>query len=61
MKLKQKQNPNTWIIINQSKKFYSKILEKKMEQIMQMQDDIHKLKKMMDSVFEKMHVFHSLL
>ncbi|GAB9472021.1 dihydrolipoamide acetyltransferase [Globisporangium polare] len=24
-----------------------------MEQIMQMQDDIHKLKKMMDSVFEK--------
>lgn len=26
-----------------------------MEQIMQMQDDIHKLKKMMDSVFEKMY------
>lgn len=25
-----------------------------MEQIMQMQDDIHKLKKLMDSVFEKM-------
>lgn len=27
-----------------------------MEPIMQMQDDIHKLKKMMDSVFEKMYV-----
>ncbi|KAL8019962.1 hypothetical protein Plhal710r2_c014g0062871 [Plasmopara halstedii] len=25
-----------------------------LEQIMQMQDDIHKLKKLMDSVFEKM-------
>lgn len=25
---------------------------------MQMQDDIHKLKKMMDSVFEKMYVRH---
>lgn len=31
-----------------------------MEPIMQMQDDIHKLKKMMDSVFEKMYVAPSL-